>query len=206
MSLDGQLDLLDLLEPEPGPEPLVAPQHFTVAEYHPDDLDAADKAHDRWAGGTFKMYQGWHESQTGRNGVGSDHPSFTYWADLRCRCNNARLSYNRLDCLCVRHLLYRVYCVGCEYWTPITSDENAAAEAYLDHCWPGWRDLPALKKTMKPNGGYSYAGPKDYPSGWDSPGSPVRTLRSRGATRHVASGSPHRGYDVGVLDESEDGN
>lgn len=193
----GQLDMLDLLAPPPPA--LVAPRAWTPLEFHPDDFDAADKAHNRWAGGNFKMYQGWTENQTGRcvNG-GTPHPTFNYHADIRCNHFGARS-----ECHCVGGYYYRTYCAGCEWWTPIAHNENESVELQLDHCWPGWRDLPLVESLPNAKYGYDHTIPKDYPEEWKVPGAPMRQCRGSSAygTRHVPTYSAWGGYGVGVRRE-----
>jgi hypothetical protein len=98
-------------------------------------------------------------------------------------------------------MLYRIYCAGCNAWTGVHEDENAAAEDHLDRCWAGWRALPVIESTMKQTGGYNYPMPEDYPTEWQVPGAPIRECRGRTryGTRHVPGGSPYGGYKTAVL-------
>ncbi|HAY44076.1 MAG TPA: hypothetical protein DCY59_11265 [Micrococcaceae bacterium] len=181
-----------------GDKKPIAPLGFTSKEFHPDDFDAADAANRRWVNDKFKMYQGWVESITGRSGSGSYHPSFTYTADLRCTCNDARLVRDRLECYCVGGRLERVYCAGCDWWTAITDRETEASELLLDHCWPGWRDLPIIETKMKPNGGYTYKYPAGYPEAWKVRGAPTRDVREHYSSRHVPGYNEFGGYKTAV--------
>ena len=211
--LPGQLDLLSLLE-EPTAEPMDRSQlvGWTFYETDPDKLDAYHRAwvdfHHALPHGEWKGFPGWHEEMTGRNAAaGSPHPSFTYWADLRCRhwLEATAEQRSRGYCQCVgKHMLYRVYCSGCDWWTPTFDRENLAVEAYLDRCWPGWRELPVLESRTK---GYDYlfTYPDGYPEEFKTPGSPIRDCRgqTKWGTRHVAGGSPFGGYKVAVVQDCE---
>lgn len=178
-----------------------APRGFTTQEFHPDEYDKAHAIYRSWVDKEFRMYRGWNESQTGRNAYGTQHPSVMYSADLRC-------DHHRIDCHCVGGLYYRAYCVGCEWWTPITNSENTAAELLLDHCWPGWCDLPVIESKQNAKYGYDYAFPKDYPTEWQVPGAPIKECRglTKYGTRHVPSGSPYGGYKTAVTQECENHN
>jgi len=175
-----------------------APLDFTTQEFHPDQFDYAAPCYRSWVGDEFRMYRGWHETRTGRNAYGTPHPTVMYYADLRC-------NHYRTDCYCVGDLYYRAYCVGCEWWTPITDGENIAAGLILDHCWPGWRDLPTVESKPNAKFGYDFALPADYPAEWQVPGAPVKECRdnTKTGTRHVPSRSPWGGYATAVTRECE---
>lgn len=213
MSMD-QPSLLDLLQPEPVPPVnLSGLTGFTMRVTDPDELDRiASKwhaAHQGLKGSAWRMFPGWHESHTGSNGHNSAHRSYVYTADLRCKhdpANGPRLVMEALadPCQCVGNDYYRrIYCAGCDWWTDVYDDENIAVEEYLDHCWPGWRDLPVIETSMKPAGGYNFKIPADYPADWQVPGAPVRDCRgeTKYGTRHVPAGSPWHGYRAAVTRE-----
>ncbi|WP_066298911.1 DUF6349 family protein [Arthrobacter luteolus] len=208
--LEGQLDLLVLLGQLEASETSQDRSSLTGWTYYETDPDKLDALHHRWVDGyqgvrwqDWKAFPGWHESMTGRNGMGGPHPSFTYTADPGCNHWRETTAEQRKrgSCQCVgRGMLYRVYCAGCDWWTPIHTGENQAAEAYLDHCWPGWNELPVLESKTK---GYDYVFtfPGDYPGEWNSPGAPIKDCRgtTKFATRHVPGGSPFGGYKVAVV-------
>lgn len=212
LQLDGQLDLLDLLQPETPVVDRDGLKGWTYFETDPDRLDALHRA---WVDGyhgarwqDWRAFPGWHESMTGRNGLNGPHPSFIYTADPGCaHWREAAVEQRKRGyCQCVGNgLLYRAYCGGCDWWTPIQAGENQAAEAYLDHCWPGWRDLPVLESKTK-GYDYVYTFPSDYPGDWTTPGAPIRDCRgtTKSATRHVPGGSPFGGYKVGILQDCWD--
>ena len=206
--MTGQLDIFELLKPEQVPVDFSKLVGFTMSVSDPDELDRIALAwstayHDKpWQ--EWRMFPGWRESHTGSNGLNGPHPSFTYTADLRS-CGHERyrtVSEREANpCLCLSGFLYRIYCSGCDWWTGVADDENGVAEAYLDHCWNGWRELPVIESTMKPNGGYTYHFPRDYPEAWKAPGSPLKECRgeTKYGTRHVPSGSPYGGYRAAAV-------
>lgn len=108
------------------------------------------------------------------------HPIQVVSAHLEC-CHR-----RGAECQCVGRadpIVYRAYCGSCRYWTPVSVDENGAAEAIHDHCWPGWRELPIGTDASRDEH-------------WSQPGAPVITARSRYGTRHVPGRSPYGGYDL----------
>lgn len=212
-AIAGQLDLLALLEPEVEPTNQSELVGFTFYEANPDKLDVLHLAwssayHDSpW--NEWRKFPGWHECVTGRNVTpNSLHPSFTYWADIRCNHWDKRLCVERESdpCQCVGNdLLYRVYCSGCDWWTPISDRENGAVEMYLDHCWPGWHDLPVIESKPRGAGTYSLPIPADYPEAWKQPGAPIRDCRgnTRHGGRHVPAGSPFGGFKAATIRDCE---
>lgn len=211
--LDGQLDMLALLEAEPAVIDRGELTGFTFHELDPDILDtlhlAWSEAHHNLPWNEWRKFPGWHESVTGRNvSAGSLHPSFTYWADLRCNHWDKRLVAEREadPCQCVGNdLLYRLYCAACDWWTPVTARENAAVELHLDHCWPGWQELPVIDSKANGAGTYTFPMPKKYPDEWKRPGAPIRDCRGNKhhGGRHVPAGSPFGGYKAAVLRECQ---
>lgn len=206
--LAGQLDLLDLLIPEAPAVDRDGLIGWTYYETGPDKLDALHQAwvdaYSRAPWSEWRKFPGWHEERTGRNALkDSAHTSFTYWADLGCHHWREATVEQRLHgyCQCVgRTMLYRAYCAGCGWWTPTETSENDAAEAYLDHCWPGWRELPVLEELQG-----KYKLPADYPQAWQTPGAPVRDCRGRTqfGTRHVPGGSPFGGYKAAAVQDCD---
>lgn len=203
----GQLDLLDLLIPEPEKVDLSKLIGFTMAVTDPDELDrialAWTTAYHELPWHEWRMFPGWRESHTGTNGLNGPHPSFTYAADLRtCRHERRCVAEREADpCECLGGYLYRIYCSACDRWTGVHDAENGAAEDYLDHCWSGWWDLPVIESSQNPKGGYIFPLPEDYPAQWQCPGAPIRECRGRTryGTRHVPGGSPYGGYKTAVL-------
>lgn len=211
--ITGQMDMLELLRPEVVAPDIDGLTGFMFRETGPDVLDRINLAwstayhdlpHNEW-----RMFPGWRASHTGQNlGKDNPHPSFIYSADMRCRhWTQASCAEREANpCQCVGNdMVHKAYCSGCNWWTPIARDENSAVEMHLDHCWPGWRELPVVESKMKPTGGYTFAIPDTYPDGWKAPGSPIRECRgmTRYGTRHVPMGSPFGGYKTAVVRECE---
>lgn len=210
-TIDGQLDIYALLEPEPPTVDFDSLTGWTLSEPDPDRLDAIasawgaaykDLPHAEW-----RMFPGWRESMTGRNAMGTPHPSFIYTASLHCgHWRTATRGDYQTGCQCVgKDSYYRAYCAGCEWWTPVVNSENEAAESYLDHCWEGWRELPVIEAKQNATYGYDYAFPKDYPAEWQVPGAPHRDCRGMTVhgTRHVPSGSEWGGYKTAAIQECQ---
>lgn len=205
--LAGQLDLLDLLIPETPAVDRDGLIGWTFYEADPDKLDALRQAwvdaYSRAPWSDWREFPGWHESMTGQSGPNSPHSSFTYTAYPGCiHWREATVEQRRNGyCKCVgRSMLYRVYCAGCDWWTPTAARENDAAEAYLDHCWPGWCELPVLEDKQG-----KHKLPADYPNAWQVPGAPVRDCRgnTQFGTRHVPGGSPFGGYKAAVVQDCD---
>jgi len=210
-AIAGQLDMFTLLEAEAPDVDLATLVGFTSREADPDALDAIalawstayhDLPHTQW-----RMFPGWRASHTGMNlGKNNPHPTFMYSADLRCRhwTQGTCAEREANPCLCVGNdMVTKTYCSACDWWTPIARSENAAVELQLDHCWPGWRDLPVIESKMKPAGGYAFNIPAAYPQEWQTPGAPIRECRgmTRYGTRHVPMASPFGGYKTAVVRE-----
>lgn len=208
--IDGQLDIFELLEPEPQVIPLHAVKPFADAGTftHPGDLEAMfqkREAHYREFNvmiGNWKPYRGWEISTT--SGKGSEHIACCYSAELRCRHYGHR---DDQKCLCVSMRVYRVHCQDCETWTDVHDSENKAWEAHLDQCWTGWRELPVIESKTS---GYTYAYtfPDDYPKEFKRPGAPIRDCRglTKYATRHVPGDGPFGGIKVGVVQDCKQHN
>ncbi|MHC6175438.1 DUF6349 family protein [Glutamicibacter sp. X7] len=199
IEMDGQMELLDLLEPEPT---VITGDPGTFAM--PGDLEAMAQAKDAHFEkfnvhrGNWRPYRGWTPSSG--TGQGSEHLAAAFNADLRCHASHKDA---RRPCHCVGGYYYRVYCFGCNHWTGIYDRENGAWEEHLDHCWPGWRDLPVIEATPNESGGYKYAMPDNYPPDWMVPGAPTRDCRglSKVATRHVPAGNQFGGVKTAVIQE-----
>ena len=132
-----EFDLDALLPPTPIPAYLGrAPMHFTSGYFTIDELTEAFTA---WVArnGSFGSHPRSHmwvgtQAHTAPIGVVTMH------ADLRCT-----VAYDHpRECSCVGALLHRTQCEPCE-WVAV-GDENIVVEAWHDHAWPGWRDLPVM--------------------------------------------------------------
>lgn len=207
MTIQGQLSIFDLLEPETRRRnitQLLQPVSDAGTFTHPGDLEAMFQRREQHfqefnvMKGNWKPYRGWavHTS----SGAESTHQASCYEADLRCR-------HAQIECYCVGTIVYRVYCHTCETWTGIHGTENAAWEAHLDQCWTGWRDLPVLEsKTVGYS--YKYTYPEDYPAEFKRPGAPIRDCRgnTKYATRHVPAAEPFGGVKVGIIQDCKQHN
>lgn len=94
-------------------------------------------------------------------------------------------------------------CTRCT-WHHVASSENAAVEAWHDHAFPGWRDLPIFPANLCGGMGSREMTPQrrdwideNYPAAFRVDGAPIRTTRgSRIGSRHVPGYSPLGGYDL----------
>lgn len=184
-----------------GPAPLT----FTQEYFTPAQLIDAARAADRGS-------HTWREAITlGDCGRAPGHSLFVLSTDLRCKCWLRFTASERADgfgCFCPGDLVYQANCVECR-WHVIGS-EPAVVEAWHDHAWPGWRDLPIIPLGVRPFGGGLGANNPDrkaaargrawvaehYPASWQVDGAPVRTERNRTGTRHVPGYSPWGGFDL----------
>ena len=157
-----------------------------------------------------RIRHGWRKDPCGARGVFGDHTIATYTADTRCMWDyhqleegqRPRLVSERIPCECVGGLLHLVVCDTCElHW--INDDENAVAEAWNDHAYPGWRNLPILPGKLRGQMGTRKMTPKleewleaNYPAQFRVPGAPILTTRGGNGTRHVPDYSPYGGYDI----------
>jgi len=191
---------LDAAGPWAGPAPL----HFTSGYQHPDDLDAAyaryQFEHNRFA--CSPRSHMWHRAICGGTLRLDHHALDTFTADLRCPPDAHPRGTG--PCVCVGDLIHMTVCANCR-WHAIGA-ENDTVEAWHDHAFPGWRDLPILPDKLRGTAGKRNATGKlddwltaHYPDLFRVPGAPVRTQRSGLGTRHVPAHSPYGGYDLAVL-------
>lgn len=204
-------DLLEQLadltrEPYAGPAPL----HFTGAYFTPDELLAAHVEAARVVGrGThtwnLAITLGWCAGPRG-------HSLCVLSTDLRCNCRMPYLvaEWEQLGpCQCVGDYLYQANCPECR-WHVIAS-EPVAVEAWHDHAWPGWRELPVVPYALcDRTGGMDPKSAIDkkraakarawveanYPTEWQVEGAPVLTERTSPGTRNVPGYSPWGGFDI----------
>lgn len=178
------LDLLDLIADEAP----ATPTSFTLDEsWTPDQLQAGYEKRCKRAElepeGTLGIRltsHCWALPYTQAGATRGAHPIQVVSAHLGCPHRHGE------ECQCVGRadpIVYRAYCDSCRYWTPVSVDENGAAETIHDHCWPGWRELPIGTDASRDEH-------------WSQPGAPVITARSRYGTRHVPGRSPYGGYDL----------
>jgi hypothetical protein len=106
-------------------------------------------------------------------------------------------------------LMYQVICQDCK-WHAITTSENAAVEAWHEHAFPHWRDLPIMPIKLQPRDWNAKPTTRmiawietNYPFEHRIGGAPLRTARTGIGTRHVGGRSPFGGYDLGTLVDNE---
>lgn len=206
MSAETLFDLADFEAEEAvqvydGPAPL----GFTVEYFSPDELMAAARVAERGR-------HAWFEAVTlGDCGRAPGHSLFVLCADLRCRCwlkFSATERMEGLGCSCVGDLTYQANCVECRWH--VIGTERGVVEAWHDHAWPGWRELPIVPEHVRPFGGGMGTNNPDrkgaararewvsehYPLEWQVEGAPVRTERRATGTRNVPGYSPWGGFDI----------
>jgi len=182
---------------------------LTTTYWHPDELDAAWR---RWieVNGHFNsifLSRMWHRSYTAPRAVIGDHSTDQYDVDLRCAAgahqeHRATLGLGKI-CQCMGGTLTQIICSVCS-WHHIGT-EHEAIEAWHDHAFPGWRELPVLPAALRGSMGGTRMTPKvekwleaNYPESFRIPGAPIRTEREQFGTRHVPGYSPFGGYDLSI--------
>jgi hypothetical protein len=187
---------------EEAPEWSGAPLGFTTAYWPVADLEAA---HQHWQF-LHKLDQSrtqsrmWHRAIAVPSSVAiGEHGFDLFTADLRCEPWTHREPHS--GCQCVGDLTYQAICEP-HRWHLIASDENSAVEAWHDHAFTDWRDLPIVPALLRSidQPGLSKAAKKwiaeHYPPSMQIVGAPVITERSNCGTRHVPGRSPWAGYDM----------
>ncbi|GAB3033063.1 hypothetical protein GCM10011376_25640 [Nocardioides flavus (ex Wang et al. 2016)] len=179
-----------------------APLHFTTAYFSPAALDAA-YAHWQFLhklNSVWRPNRMWHRAIAVPGGVEvGDHAFDMFTADLRCE--PWKHSEPRGMCHCVGELTYQAICEP-HGWHVFAADENAAVEAWHDHVFPRWRELPVVPARLRSvdQPGLSKTARKwvldHYPEAMQVTGAPVITERNNAGTRHVPGRSPWSGYDL----------
>lgn len=188
--------------PYPGPRVGFHVGPLTVAMVEQIEEEA------RRSYGNFGLLVGfphiWSEKQLGSNSATPGHIVKTFWADLGCKGYGEGHSRGRdRPCLCVGGLVDRVIC-ECGWCSPVANDEGPVVEAWHDHAWPGWRALPVIPESVRPQAGGINTKSKGamawvvehYPLNWQKQGAPIITERTSPGTRHVPGYSPWGGYDI----------
>ncbi|MFC3399344.1 DUF6349 family protein [Microbacterium amylolyticum] len=128
------------------------PLHFTSGYIDPDEAMAALRRREEEhldKRGSLRATHMWFPSATGGRLDLPEHDLFQFTADLRCDFwRHVDQDGNRLACLCVGGLLTMTICTRCR-WHHIDSDENIAVEAWHDHAFAGWRELPILPGNLR---------------------------------------------------------
>lgn len=173
-----------------------APLHFTTVYHPPAELIAAleRSAFEHRHSGRFGGHNMWHPAIT------LDHANDPPGHDLTLLSADLRCDHHEESCACVGDLIYQAICEGCA-WHHI-GDEPAVVEAWHDHAWPGWRDLPVVPLGLARWDDQTQPVKKlivwlteHQPADWQTPGAPILTERGLG-TRHVPRRSPWGGFDL----------
>lgn len=179
-----------------------------VTDYHhPDELDAAWR---RWVevNGNFNsifLSRMWHRSHTSPHAVIGSHTIDQFDIDLRCAAGahgwRATTDEPGRRCQCVGDITTQIICAVCSFHHIGTESEGV--EAWHDHAFPGWRDLPILPAKLRGTMGGTKMTPKleewfeaNYPAEFRIPGAPILTTREKFGTRSVPGYSPFGGYDL----------
>lgn len=186
-----------------------------VTDYHhPDELDAGWR---RWTeiNGNFNcifLSRMWHRSHTNPHTKIGAHSIDQFDVDLRCAAgaHGWRTTDDKPGrrCQCVGNITTQLICAVCS-WHHIGT-EHEAVEAWHDHAFPGWRNLPVLPAKLRGTMGGTKMTPKleewfedNYPAQFRIPGAPILTERGKYGTRHVIGYSPYGGYDLSVPEEEQ---
>lgn len=217
---DTALDwsLFDLADFEPKPTYQGrAPLNFTRDYFHPDELIAAH----RWLTQNEGMSLG---SAVGRvhtwnRGVTTgwvipegtaEHSMCMLICSLECfGIEGHGIDYDHrreypltpeeigrtpMRCACVGGHLHQAVCSVCR-WHHIDDAEKAVVEAWHDHAFPGWRDLPVAPVGLDSKHLAKWATDM-YPAEWQVPGAPILTTRTGVGSRSVPGRSPWGGFDI----------
>jgi hypothetical protein len=203
----GQLDLFDLLPPEPEP---VAPCIYDS----PVRGLAARIAE-------FEAWKAVHGTETARRrshawqvAICSSSATTEHCQPTILNCD-LWLAEDRPAPPCGHRGddLYRACCrrPDCLWEGRDFYSENLAAEDGMNHAWPGWRDLPIVPDMPYMDGSpgtkantrkmqrWAEQVNAVYPAGWLEAGGPIRTARTGLGTRHVNDRTPYGGYDMAVV-------
>lgn len=215
MSAETLFDLMDF-EPKPTYSGS-APLNFTREYFHPDELAEAT----RWLrveegmsfGSAVGRIHTWQMGMTTGWVVpegAAAHSMCMLNTDLGCfgiDGHGIDYGYRRdyplaqgehlrrvMLCSCVYATVHQAVCSVCR-WHYIGGTETEIVEAWHDHAFPGWRDLPAAPQGLEGQKLAQWAS-EMYPEECQVPAAPIRSLRSRYGTRHVPGRSPWGGFDL----------
>lgn len=193
---------IDSMVAEVNPRPAYtgrAPLHFTAEYFTPAELQSA---FEEWCAvnGSFGSHPRSHMWVSFADRLAPEgHTLGTMTADLRCHGPSRD---HPSPCFCPGDLMSRAQCDRCRFVS--IGRGNDVIEAWHDHAWPGWRDLPVVPQDVRPAGGGFGKSEKrarawvaeHYPSEWQVEGAPVLTQRAGIGNAHVPSYSPWGGYDI----------
>lgn len=162
-----QLDIFTALAEEAAAEAELT--GFTVSDEHTPEVLL--EAFELWKE-AHGSRGAWARSRMWKPGLSNVHTGAHPWtkmdADLRpCGWKDGAEGPS--------YIVSRVYCWDCQWWTPIrTGGAGGAMVDYLDHCWPGWRELPPIpfRKSRGLSAPKPSELPDDYPEAWQTPGAP----------------------------------
>lgn len=190
------------------------PLRYTTDYYTPTELDAAFA---RWRAqyghfGSIPLSHMWFSSLSDKPLILDDHELHVYKADASCDLSvygipspgrDAALHDHTTHPLPGQHMT-QANCPTCR-WHRI-GDERDVIEAWHDHAFPGWRQLPVLPAKLGRSRGERKTDQKirdwtltNYPTQWHRHGSPIVTERGPHGTRPVAGRAPFGGYDMAHL-------
>ena len=189
------------------------PLGYTTDYYTPAELDAA---FDRWRAqyghhGCIPFSHMWHPALCDPPLLLEEHQLHLYNAATRCDLRTYGASPGRDE---ANHdhranplpseSMAQANCPPCR-WHHIDSSSQKVIEAWHDHAFPGWRNLPVLPAKLARNRGEKKADAKvldwavtTYPADWQISGAPIITERDTYATRAVPGRSPFGGYDLPI--------
>lgn len=197
MTQDMLFDLAELTRQAVAATPWHGSPLGYVTDYHtPSDLD---DAFDRFCAefghfGSYSRSHMWHRAPCSGTAEPTDdgHEIHLFMAHADCKAGDH--DHDPLP----GGLMYQAICPTCR-WHDIAASERAVVEAWHDHAWPGWRDLPIAPGSLV-RGGASRRLREwvddHYPSQWRRGGAPILSERDAGGTRPVPGRSPFRGYDL----------
>lgn len=198
--------LLRQAEIETAPDWNGAPLHYHERYTDPTDLDTA---WGRWIfehgrSGSIPDSHMWHRGQGVEAAplVIQDHDLHLFRADANCSGRDATADHRHAPGELPGAQMTQAICAVCR-WHHISSDENAAVEAWHTHAIPDWRRLPVVPLHLSRHT-HTASGrarlddwvTSHYAAGAQQPGYPIITARLSHATRHVPGRSPFGGYDL----------
>jgi hypothetical protein len=189
---------LDLTEPLPEwtGSPLGYHEQFATVEQHVAALERWAEEHQRF--GYLKRSRMWHPNTYAGGAPGDDHTCHVLVAE----CRTLREGEPRdLPAHVPEAYMHQALCEPCR-WHIIDPSERVVVEAWHDHAFPGWRDLPIVPHGLseKKRDAWITEQYGDRPEGH-----PIRTERpSAMACRHVAGRSPWGGFDLGYHPDKDD--
>lgn len=189
------LDLMELLDEIEAP---AARETFTLDILSAEEMDRAwtwwTRANGRF--GSWRLFHQWRINDLASSPLASGHECMTVQAYLGC-ASFPFAHADRVTCSCVGGDVHRTVCAPCDWASDVVTTESAAVQAWHDHAWPGWRDLPVVDgQGTRPTATWAKRLESVYPDGWGKPGAPVLTRRSHRMSRDVPRRSPWGGWDM----------